>query len=90
MMQVHHDAAMRTTIDLPEDLHQIALSIARETGRSLSQTVADLLRRGLAQGRSVTEPGRPPYVIDAETGLPTVRSRRTITAEDVRALDDEV
>jgi hypothetical protein len=80
---------MRTTIDLPEDLHQIALSIARETGRSLSQTVAELLRRGLEQTRGVAEPGRPPYVIDAETGLPTVRSRRTITPEDVRALDDE-
>jgi Arc/MetJ family transcription regulator len=73
---------MRTTIDLPEDLHQIARSIARETGRSLSHAVADLLRRGLEQTRGEAEPGRPPYVIDAETGLPTVRSRRTITLDD--------
>ena len=79
--------SMRTTIDLPEDLHRIASAIARDRGHSLSQTVADLLRRGLSSGVAESEP--PPYRIDAGTGLPTVRSRRTITAEDVRALDDE-
>lgn len=78
---------MRTTIDLPDDLHRIAAAIARETGRSLSQTVAELLRRGLAAG--VAEGERPPHRLDSDTGLPVVRSRRTITAEDVRALDDE-
>ena len=49
--------------------------------------MADLLRRGLSSG--VTEGEPPPYRIDPGTGLPAVRSRRTITAEDVRALDDE-
>jgi len=88
-MRPHHDVAMRTTIDLPEDLHRIAAAIARDTGRSLSQTVAELLRRGLAQGRAVSEQDRPPYVLDPATGLPTVRSKRVITAEDVRALDEE-
>lgn len=78
---------MRTTIDLPEDLHRIASAIARDTGRSLSQTVADLLKRGLSSG--VSEEDARPYRVDPDTGLPTVRSRRTITAEDVRALDDE-
>lgn len=86
-MQAHHDEPMRTTIDLPEDLHRIASAIARDTGRSLSQTVAELLRRGLSAG--VGEGERPAYGVDATTGLPTVRSRRVITAEDVRALDDE-
>ena len=79
---------MRTTIDLPEDLHRIALAIARETGRSLSETVADLLRRGLSSG--VREGEWPPtYQVDPDTGLPVVRSRRTITAEDVRSVEDE-
>jgi hypothetical protein len=87
MMYPHHDAAMRTTIDLPEDLHRIASAIAHDTGRSLSQTVTDLLRRGLSSG--VAEGEHPRYRIDPGTGLPTVRSRRTITTEDVRALDDE-
>lgn len=87
MMQAHHDAGMRTTIDIPEDLHRIAQAIARDTGRSLGQTVADLIRRGLSSG--VAEGARPPYRVDPDTGLPTVRSRRMITAEDVRELDDE-
>ncbi len=46
---MHHDAMMlgwgvRTTIDLPADLHKQALSIARDTHRTLSETVADLMR----------------------------------------------
>jgi hypothetical protein len=39
-----HDGEMRTTIDLPDDLHRQAMSIARDTSRSLSETVADLMR----------------------------------------------
>jgi hypothetical protein len=78
---------MRTTIELPDDLHRIALAIARDTGHSLGQTIADLIRRGLSAG--VAEGERAPYRVDAATGLPAVRSRRTITSEDVRALDDE-
>ena len=39
---------MRTTIDLPEDLHELAKRIARDTSRTLSETVVDLVRRGLA------------------------------------------
>jgi len=75
---------MRTTIDLPEDLHRQALAIARDTSRSLSQTVAELVRRGLGYGRQA-ELGR-----SARTGLPVVRLGRVITSEDVRALDDEL
>lgn len=78
---------MRTTIDLPEDLHRIASAIARDTGKSLSQTIAELARRGLSSG--VGEGETPPYRVDGRTGLPVVRSRRVITADDVRALDDE-
>ena len=40
--------AMRTTVDLPEDLHRIVTSLATHTRRSLSQTAADLMRLGLA------------------------------------------
>lgn len=78
---------MRTTIDLPEDLHRIAQSLARHNGRSLSQTVAELLRRGLDS--RVAEPERPPYRIDTLTGLPVVSSPRPVTDEDVKALEDE-
>ena len=75
--------SMRTTIDLPEDLHRQAMSIARDTGRTLSETVADLMRRGLGQGKSA-EVSR-----SRRTGLPLVTVGRIITTEDVRSLEDE-
>lgn len=81
---------MRTTIDLPEDLHRIASAMARHTRRTLSQTVADLIRQALEQPRArVGETERPPYEISPVTGLPVVRSPRPITPEDVAALEDE-
>lgn len=39
---------MRTTIDLPDDLHAQATAIAMDTRQSLSQAVAGLIRRGLS------------------------------------------
>ncbi len=85
---MHHDALMlncgvRTTIDLPDDLHKQALAIARDTRRTLSETVADLIRRGLRAG-GTTELSRDP-----RTGLPLVSIGTVVTSEDVRALEDE-
>jgi Arc/MetJ family transcription regulator len=74
---------MRTTIDLPDDLHRQAMSIARDTSRTLSETVAALMRRGLEQGGAVK------VSRSKRTGLPTVRLGTVITSEDVRALDDD-
>lgn len=78
---------MRTTIDLPDDLHRIAVALARHNRRSLSGTVAELMRRGL-ESRAAEVPA-PAYPVDDGTGLPVVRSNRPITPEDVKALDDE-
>lgn len=74
---------MRTTIDLPNDLHQQALSIARDTSRTLSETVADLMRRGLGQGENsrISRSNR--------TGLPVVSLGRILTTEDVRSLEHD-
>lgn len=74
---------MRTTIDLPDSLHQQALSIARDTKRTLSETVADLVRRGLGQSQ---EGG---VVRSERTGLPVISLGTVITSEDVRALEDD-
>lgn len=74
---------MRTTIDLPEDLHKQALSIARDTHRTLSETVAELIRRGLGAGSSAA------LSKDARTGLPLVSVGTVVTSEDVRSLEDE-
>lgn len=74
---------MRTTIDLPDDLHAQAVAIARDTHQSLSQAVAGLIRRGLVTGSS-GETARSP-----RTGLPVAHLGRIITSEDVRRLEDD-
>ena len=74
---------MRTTIDLPEDLHRIASSIARYRGTTLSETVADLLRRGLGMG------DRPEVRISPKTGMRVLHIGRPITDEDVQSLEDD-
>jgi hypothetical protein len=75
---------VRTTIDLPDDLHRIATSLARDTGQTLSQTVAALLRRALER------PAPVECYTDSNTGFPVMRlGGAPITVEDVRALDDE-
>ncbi len=85
---LHHDAMMlrsgvRTTIDLPDDLHKQALAIARDTHRTLSETVADLIRRGLGAGSTAA------ISTDPRTGLPLVSVGTVVTSEDVRSLEDE-
>ena len=74
---------MRTTIDLPDDLHRRAQSIARDTSRSLSTTVADLVRRGLGETQAIV------ISRSERTGLPVVRLGTIITSEDVRSLEDD-
>jgi len=76
---------MRTTIDLPEDLHRQARDIARDKSWTLSQAVSWLMRRGLGEESPQLEIG-----VDELTGFPTVRIGRVITAEEVkRFLEDE-
>jgi hypothetical protein len=74
---------VRTTVDLPDDLHKLALGIARDTSRTLSEVVADLMRRG-ASGS-----GQPGISVSPATGLPVLRTGRVVTTEDVRSLEDE-
>ncbi|MBL0087868.1 MAG: antitoxin [Ideonella sp.] len=78
---------MRTTIDLPDDLHRIVASLAVHSRSSLSHTAAELIRRGLAlPARPATAPA---FATSPITGLPVLKSKRTITPEDVKALEDE-
>jgi hypothetical protein len=74
---------VRTTIDIPEDLHSQAVAIARDTHQTLSQAVVLLMRRGLGSG----QPGE--VATSGRTGLPVVHLGRTITSEDVRRLEDD-
>lgn len=75
---------MRTTIDLPEDLHRVLTAVAHDQGRTLSQAVSAMLRQTLM-------PEDPMRVdIDPRTGLPVVTLGRVVTQEDVRSLEDEL
>lgn len=71
------------TIDLPNDLHEKAKRIARDSSRSLSETVAELIRRGLENRPAA------PMTLSRRTGLPVVSIGRVMTTDDVRALDDD-
>jgi predicted transcriptional regulator len=74
---------MRTTIDLPDDLHAQAVALARDTHQSLSQAVAVLIRKGLSSGE-------PADIRRSDrTGLPVAHLGRTITTENVRRLEDD-
>jgi hypothetical protein len=79
---------MRTTVDLPEDLHRIVTSLATHTRRSFSQTAADLMRQGLA-APSRSSSAASAVRMNAKTGLPVLHGSRAITPEDVKALEDE-
>lgn len=74
---------MRTTIDLPPDLHAAARSIARDRGTTLSTAVAELMRRGLGQ------PGAVTFGRSERTGRPVAWVGHPVTHEDVRSLEDD-
>jgi hypothetical protein len=74
---------MRTTLDLPEDLHRLAAAIAHDSGSSLSDTVARLLRAALAA------PGPVRISTSTRTGLQVASIGHVVTSQDVRSLDDD-
>lgn len=76
---------MRTTIDLPPEVHQRAKQIAAERHQSLSAVVADLTIRGLASLGQVAT-----ISTDSVSGLPMLSLGIRVTSEDVaEALDEE-
>lgn len=76
-----YDALMRTTIDLPQDLHDLARQLAHDSRRSMSDVIEQLIRLGLTDGSGPPRRGT--------RGLPQITVGRSVTAEDVRSLDDE-
>lgn len=70
---------MRTTVDLPDEVHQLARELAQQQSSTISRVLARLVADSLAP---VPEPGR------GVRGMPTIAVGRVVTAEDVRSLDD--
>ena len=79
---------MRTTVDLPQDLHRVLQALATSSRKSFSQTAVELLQRGLQVGAGASVPAALGPARSAVTGLPLVAMPRPVTPEDVRALDD--
>ena len=74
---------MRTTVDLPEDVHRLAASVAHDRGTTLSEAISELILRGLGVDQ------QPGVGVDSRTGLPVVRLGGPVSSEDVRTLEDE-
>lgn len=72
---------MRTTIDLPEELHELARQLAHDENRSMSEVISDLIRIAVRQNRA--------DIAVTDRGLPQVSVGRPVTAGDVRSLDDD-
>jgi hypothetical protein len=83
----HQNAPMRTTIDFPEDLYHVVLSLATHRQCSLSQTAIDLMRRGLQM--PVGQARVPSFALHPVTGLPVLSGTKPIESVDVKALNDE-
>jgi hypothetical protein len=75
---------MRTTVDLPDDLHRAVLSIARDSGRSLSQTVSTLVSKALRPGSVADD-----ISVDPVTGFPVVYVGHPVTREMVMTANDD-
>lgn len=80
---------MRTTLDLPAELHTVLSSLATSNRKTLSQTAVGLMQRGLEVQLPGANSQQTTPNLSAATGLPLVQFPRAISAEDVRALEDE-
>jgi hypothetical protein len=79
---------MRTTINIDDELYEIVRSVAHQNKCALGATIQKLVERGLRQevtGSSGTAAG-----VDELTGFPLFSSRRLVSEEDVRSLEDDV
>ncbi len=73
---------MRTTIDLPEDLHSLARELAYQQKKTLSQVITELIR-------SATRTEAGPRIETSPSGRLVVHLGRPITEEEVKSLEDE-
>lgn len=75
---------MRTTLNIPDDLHARLVSLSQDRRETLSRTVEDLVRCGMGDLR-------PDYRCyrDPENGLLVLDLGRSLSDEDVRSVDDD-
>ena len=73
---------MRTTLNLPEDVYDVARDLAAAKGLSLGDAVAELVRRGLRPESRVRDGEIFPFFAVPEGAVP-------ITLEETLAAEDE-
>jgi len=74
---------MRTTVNLPDDIYEVARSVANARKISLGNAIADLVRQGLKPSRTSARRGAfPSFSIPADA--------RPITLEQTLAAEDEI
>ena len=84
---LHHNDAMRLTINLEPELYAVAVSLAKAEDCSISAAVNRLVRRAL--------PGAEPHQSDVVSGMKrrhgllVCRGKQVITAETVQEIEDE-
>jgi len=74
---------MRTTLSLPDDVYEVARSLAHSKNLSLGDAVAELVRQGL----------RPPVSVKSKSGFPcfsVAPDAPPITLEKTLAMEDEL
>ena len=71
--------AMRTTIDLDEDILQVAKHLAKEREQSLGRVLSDLVRMSLQPAKLTFRQGAIPV-------LPRIPGGRPVTSQAVKEL----
>jgi hypothetical protein len=72
---------MRTTLNLPDDVHHIVSAFADAKGLSLGEAVAELVRKGLRQAAPTDSAGAFPCFMVPD-GAGPITLAQTLTAED--------
>ena len=72
---------MRTTVNLPEDIHQAATALANLKGLSLGDALAELVRRGLKPSMMIDTGKAFPCFVLPEDAEP-ITLEQTLEAED--------
>lgn len=83
MTRPHHDAGMRTTVQIDDDVYTVARALAEANRLSLGAAISELARRGFAaRPQPSTRSGFPVFSVRSDASPITLDVVR-------RALDDE-
>ncbi len=72
---------MRTTLNLPGDIYEIARSVATSKGLSLGDAIAELVREGLRPANRIDTTGPFPCFVAPDDAEP-ITLEKTLAAED--------